>query len=322
MPGGIFKGNKATQGEAVQVEARLLELKRQLSPLGGDEGEEDFEPGGIVDESVLGGESGSDQADALRQEATRARTEQAETHKKQYAQSEAERILEEAEEMATDIAGQAQQQASEIKERTVEEVEQLKRQAQEEIDARKARLEQEVRAELTAEYKQRFAAAVQSLEGLASALQRQQADYLKSIEQPAFELVCELSRELLGTEIGNAGRVLPPLIARAFHLLRPERALTVYISPAVFQQLGESNLFASALSEQGLRLDKVELEIDESLADGQFRAESAGSYVACDLPATVNEVIDELKLRAETALREGLPEMPGHGAGAGDAAAQ
>jgi flagellar biosynthesis/type III secretory pathway protein FliH len=322
MPGGIFKGSRATQGEAVQVEARLLELKRQLAPPGGEEGlDEEFQPGGIVDESVLEGESGADQADALRQEATRARTEQAEAHQKQHAQSEAERILEEAEQMATDIAGQAQQEASEIKERTVEEVEQLKRQAQEEIDARKARLEQEVRAELTAEYKQRFAAAVQSLEGLASTLQRQQADYLKSIEQPAFELVCELSRELLGAEISNAERVLPQLIARAFRLLRPERALTVYISPAVFQQLGESDLFASALSEQGLRLEKVELEIDESLSDGQFRAETAGSYVACDLPATVGEVIDELKLRAQTALREGLPEMPDDGSGAGDSGA-
>ena len=200
--------------------------------------------------------------------------------------------------MAAEIADQAAQEASEIKERTTEEINRMRAEAEEELAARRAMLEQQVRSELTKEYQERYLKSLQALEGAATEIKRNQEQYLTAMESPAFELVLGIARQVLGRELSDAARSLPALIAQAFHLLKPQQALTVRVAPATFQQLTDSELFTEALASAGVRLERVELEIDPALGEGQFHAESAGSYIECDLPALLEEVTEHLQTQA------------------------
>jgi flagellar biosynthesis/type III secretory pathway protein FliH len=288
MPGGILKKEWARQGQDVHVEAR-----RTLdTPLGG---------GAPLVPSAL------EEAPppAPRHAAKPALHEIVQRE----AMSAAEQIRSDAEQMAAEIAEQAVQEATVIRERTVEEVSQMRQAAEEEIAARRAILEQQVRTELSKEYQERYVKALQALEGAAAEIHKRQAEYLVGLELPAFELVLGIARQVLGRELADAARSLPALIAQAFHLLQPQNPLAVRVSPVTFQQLTASELFAQTLAKAGVRLERIELEIDTSLADGQFRAESAGSHIDCDLPALLDELAAHLG--AQAALNAG-----GEGAGA------
>jgi flagellar biosynthesis/type III secretory pathway protein FliH len=281
MPGGILKRERAQQGQAVHLEARPA-LGQAFEPM---------LPGGSGNLEVELAAPTPVRAVPVRQTVM----EQAQ----QEALSAAEQIRAEAEQMAAEIAGQAAQEASEIIERTTEEISLMRQAAEEELAARRAQLEQQVRAELSTEYQERYLKALQALESAAAKIQKSQAEYLAALETPAFELVLGIARQVLSRELGDAALSLPALIAQAFHLLKPQQPLTVRVGPVTFQQLSESELFAHALTSAGVRLERVELEIDSALGEGQFRAESAGSYIDCDLPALLSELTAHLSAQAQ-----------------------
>jgi flagellar biosynthesis/type III secretory pathway protein FliH len=220
------------------------------------------------------------------------------------AQSAAEQIKAEAQQQAAELVAQAAQAAEALRNQAEEEAAQLLQAAEDSVAQREAQLEQRIRQQLAQEFQERYLKSLQALEGAAADLDKRQEEYLEAIEQPAFELVLAVARQVLGRELADPAGSLPALIAQAFQLLRPQQPLQVFVSPATFQSLAESELFADALARGGVRPERIELEIDSALGEGQFRAESAGSYIACDLPALMEEL--SAHLRRQAALNLGL----------------
>ena len=274
MPGGIFKKGSAQEAQAVQL---------------GSPGATQTEPPGGV------GQPEQADAPAAPRPAVRPPTQD---YVRREAQSAAARIKAEAEEHAAELIAQAAEAAEALKSKAEVDAARKLESAESAIAQREEQLRQQIRSELNKEYQERYLKALQALEGAAAEIAAHQAEYLAAIEQPAFELVLAIARQALGRELADAQRSLPALIARAFQLLQPQQPLTVFVGPAAFQQLSDSALFADALTQAGVRPERIELEIDSALGEGQFRAESGGSSVVCDLPALLDEITGHLSSQA------------------------
>lgn len=214
------------------------------------------------------------------------------------ALSEAERIVADAEQMAQEIAQQAEHEASRKREELESEIEQLIDSTTRELETQRESIERETRQRVEAEYRERYLAAITVLEQAAADLRTQRERYLDEIEQPAFQLVLAVARQLLMREPSRSPEFIAALIGRALAILRPDRPVTVSLAPEVFALLSDDSMLVEALSSGGVEPAQVELAGSPDLQPGQFRARCDGSVVEYDLTTAVDELIQQLEDQA------------------------
>lgn len=217
------------------------------------------------------------------------------------AQTRAQEIISAATAQARQTLSTAQAQASQALSSGKSQSAALLEAAEQDIAARKNSLEREIRAELEAEYRERYLAAVTALEGAAADLRGQQDEYLAQLERPAFELVLAIARQLLGGELARAPQFIGRMIAQAFVLLKPEHVALVAVHPVTFQQLVMDDMLHDALKQAGIKPERVELEIEETLRPDQFSLRVSGMRLDYDLSATLDELLAHLAQREEFA---------------------
>jgi flagellar biosynthesis/type III secretory pathway protein FliH len=268
----ILKGEQAKQGDQVVVAARQLS-QRQF-------------------------DSGHDAQSGRPSEQPSANPGASEQHSAE-ARSAAEQIVADAEQMAQEIAEQAKQEASRKREEIESEIEQLIDSTTRELETQRESIERETRQRVEAEYRERYLAAITALEQAAADLRTRREAYLEEIEQPAFQLVLEVARQLLLREPSRTPAFVAALITRALAILKPEQLVTVSLNPDVLRTLSEDKTLSGALSAAGLSPSQVELAGDSSLQPGQFRARCDGSAVDYDLATAIAELIRQLEHQAE-----------------------
>lgn len=175
-----------------------------------------------------------------------------------------------------------------------------------EMEQRRTALERDLRGELENEFRERYEQAIKSLENAAADLEKDRDSYLKQIEQPALELVMETARQVLGQEIKTDSKILGNLIVKAFELLKPEEVVNVHIHPATFHLLLDNKSFNVGLAQAGFSHKLVDLDIDETIAPDQFKAELGGMRIEFSLQSAISELLEnqtkelELKMSSQT----------------------
>lgn len=215
------------------------------------------------------------------------------------AQSQAQEILALASIQARQELHAAQLEAGRLLAEAQAQCQTMLATAEADIAGRRERLEHETRAQLEAEYSARYLAAMLALEGAAADLRAQQEAYLAQLERPAFELVLAIARQLLGSELSRSPQFIGCMIARAFQLLQPEQVAIVAVNPLVFQQLAADGMLHQALSRAGIKPERIELEIDETLRPDQFSLRVSGMHLDYDLSSALEEMLAHLSQRAE-----------------------
>lgn len=212
----------------------------------------------------------------------------------------AERIRSEAEQMASEIAQQARAAAERQRAQTEDELAELMETTLRELETQRENIERETRTKLEQEYRDRYRQAVAALEAAAAGLGTHRDAYLAEIEQPAFNLVLAIARQLLGAELTRSPRFIAEMIKEAYKLLRPENVVQVALHPATFHLLSEDALLTGVLREAGIAVDRVELTIDETLKPAAFTARLGGVCVDYDLDTAIAELAEHLAQRAAT----------------------
>lgn len=273
MSGKVLKAGQAQAGDAVVLSARLL---ARLDT-------EDYADGDNATDIARGfGSPGQVEEDPELYEA------------KSQAQQIVDLALGQAHQTLSTAQAQARQTISDAQAQAAA----LIQSTQEELDAKREALEDSVRQQLCTEYSERYVAAVTALEAAASELYAKQAEYLGQIEQPAFQLVLAIARQLIGGELSRAPEFIGAMIAQAFHLLKPEQVAVVSVNPQTFQLLVVDEMLNVALSQAGIMSERVELAIDETLVPGQFSMRINGMHLDYDLQAAIDQMIEHLELRS------------------------
>lgn len=213
-------------------------------------------------------------------------------------------LVHSAEQQAARVLAEAQAQIEEYRRRALEDMQNLRQSTEQELSQRAAKLEQQLRSEIEKKYRDRLDAALKALEGAAVQLSERQAEYLAELQLPAYALVLEIARKLLGRELSAPETYAGPLIVRAMELLKPEQVAVVAVHPAVHQALTADAAALQALPAAGISLKRIELTVDESLRPDQFEIRINGVSVGYDIPAALDELLAELATRAAGFLHE------------------
>lgn len=273
MSGKVLKAGQAQAGDAIILNARLLP---RLDAAGyiDDADTEELEPGygvtGLGEDTPEIFEAKSQAQEIL-----------------DLASAQANRIISAAEDEGSQILADAQEQAAALIQSTTTE-----------LDAKRAEMERSLHQQLSAQYSQRYLAAVTALEAAAQDLRAKQEEYLEQIEQPAFQLVLAIAKQLIGGELNRAPELLGAMVAQAFHLLKPEQVALVAVHPQTFECLAMDEMLNSALNQAGIKPERVELEIDETLRPDQFSLRLGGMRLDYDLSAAIAEMIEHLEERS------------------------
>jgi hypothetical protein len=217
------------------------------------------------------------------------------------AQARAQEILSLAATQARQALSAAQAEASETLAAAAAQRAEMLDTAAAEIANRQDRMERETRSHLEAEFSERYLAAMTALEGAAADLRARQEEYLALIERPAFEMVLAIARQLLGAELSRAPQFIGQLIAQAFMMLKPEQVALVAVHPLTFQNLIMDDMLHDALNHAGIKPERVELEIDETLRPEQFSLRVSGMRLDYDLSSAIDEMLAHLSERQEYA---------------------
>ncbi len=269
----IVKGELSRLGEAVEVQARRRHV---------DADAENAE----VDESAIEAASS---------------TEKEHQAKLSEAASEAKRLVAEATAQSAQILAEAGSEVDRLKSDWQQQHEQQRQQFEQEMQARRDQLEKEIRAQIEATYRERYEAAARMLESLAAQTRDRQLEFLQSVEDSAFELVLEIAKNVIRRDMRDSRQAITNLIISAFGILKPDKILTVHVNPGIFHLLLEDELFKRGLGEAGIKLDSIDLEIDENLDPNQFVAEVATGRLAFNLEEVLEEMADKLAARKESA---------------------
>jgi hypothetical protein len=214
------------------------------------------------------------------------------------AERTAERILAEARAQRESILAGLQTEAKQARESMEQELATLQQAAELELVEQRAQLVESLRAELDAQYRQRYGAALTQLEQAAAQLAQRQAEYVKEIEQPALELVLAIARQLLAGELAHSPQALARLIAEALALLQPQQSASLLLSPQTLELLTADGLLGAVLAERGMSLERVALEPSPALRDDQFELRAGASRISFDLTAKAAELAEQLTRRA------------------------
>jgi len=265
----VLKAHQAQAGEGVRIEPRAPAIVP-------------YELAGAEDEGTL-----SELHDSLRLDPAAAAAERT-----------AERILAEAKAQREALLSGLQDEARQAREGMERELATLQEAAELELVEQRAQVVEGLRAELDAQYRERYVAALTQLEQAAADLAEKQATYLKEIEQPAFGLVLSIARQLLASELSHSPEVLGRLIAAALQLLQPQHSAVVAVSPAAFHLLTADDLLGGVLAARGMSLEHIELTINPALNADQFELQAGAARVSYDLSAKTAELIERLTQRS------------------------
>ncbi len=210
------------------------------------------------------------------------------------ARTEAEVIISDAQVQREKQLADLEVELSQVRQEHEDKLAEATKQHELEMEQRRTALERDLRGELENEFRERYEQAIRSLESAAANLGQERDKYLQQIEQPALELVVETARQVLGQEIRTDSKFIGGLIVKAFELLRPTEVVNVHVHPATFHLLLENESFNVGLAKSGFNHKLVELEIDETLATDQFRAELGGMRIEFNLQSSISELLEVL----------------------------
>ncbi|MEZ5339745.1 MAG: FliH/SctL family protein [bacterium] len=215
--------------------------------------------------------------------------------REQREDEQARELLSQAEAQATELMELARRDAQRILDEAREQAEALRARSEAEAEARLAQLEPQLRSTIDNEYRERHTAGLKALADAASALENGRSEMLAALELPAFELVLQIARRLLQSELERSPQYVLGLIRSGLGLLGEGRPISLRLNPALVHTVSEDPRLATLLSAGNSRTPLI-LEPDPQLAAQAFQLVTDSGEVAFDIDDSLQR-LDELLAR-------------------------
>ncbi|MCB1215828.1 hypothetical protein KDL44_00430 [bacterium] len=215
--------------------------------------------------------------------------------REQREEEQARELLSQAETQATELMELARRDAQRILDEAREQADKLRTETGKELEERQARLEPQLRSTIESEYHERHAAGLKALADAASALESGRSEMLAALELPAFELVLQIVRKLLHSELDRSPHYVLGLIRSGLGLLGEGRPISLRLNPALVHTVKEDPRLATLLSAGNSRTPLI-LEPDPQLAAQAFQLVTDSGEVAFDIDDSLQR-LDELLAR-------------------------